>query len=52
MFPPIDDTCNLHGLLAVFAEDAEFVLAVFAVPDDELPAEEHGDANFAGVGWD
>lgn len=52
MFPPIDDTRNLDRLLAVFAENAEFVFAVLAVPDGELPAEEHCHANFAGVGWD
>ena len=52
MFPPVDDTRNLLGLLAVFAENAEFVLPVLTVPDGELPAEEHRDANLAGIGGD
>jgi hypothetical protein len=52
MFPPVDDTRNLFGLLAVFAEDAELVFAMFAVPDGEFSAEEHRDAHFAGIGGD
>ncbi len=52
MLPAVDDTRNLLGLLAVFAQHTEFMLAVFAVPDAELPAEEHRDANFTGVGGD
>jgi hypothetical protein len=50
MFPPVDDTRNFGRLLAVFAENAEFVFAVFAVPHGKLPAEEHCHTNLAGVG--
>jgi len=52
MFLAIDDTRNLDRLLAVFAEDAEFVLAVLAVPYGKLTAEEHRHANLTGVGGD
>jgi hypothetical protein len=52
MFAPVDDTCDFFGLLAVFAEDAEFVFAMLTVPDGELSAEEHRNAHFAGIRGD
>ncbi len=52
MLPPVDDTGDFFGLLAVFAQDSEFVFAVFAVPDGELTAQEHGYTDLTGVGGD
>jgi hypothetical protein len=48
----VDLLRDLLGLLAIAAEDGEFVLPLLAVPDGVLPAEIHRDANLAGVGGD
>ncbi len=49
MLLAIDETCNLGCLLAIFAEDAKFVLAVLPVPNGEFTAKKHGYANLTGV---
>jgi hypothetical protein len=48
----VDLLGELGGLAFVFAGDAEFAAALFAVPDDVFVAQGDGDADFADVCWD